>query len=96
MSQNILTVKVDSFRQQVSTLNFATLKQLIEGIYDYKRKYYPTFKDQNNEIVLDLERKESIIMRELGNRGINTKNDDYQMWLKKIQNQASKIMVVKS
>jgi hypothetical protein len=93
MTQNLLTVKYDDFRMQIKLLKFPVLKQLIEGIYVYKRKYYPKVKD-NTDIVHDLERKESIIWKELGDRGYDTKGADFMSWLKKMQNQSSKIQVV--
>jgi hypothetical protein len=93
MTQNLLTISYDNFRMQIKLLKFVTLKQLLEGVYAYKRKYYPKVKD-NTDIVRDLERKESIIWKELGDRGYDTKGNDFSAWIKKIQNQSSKIQVV--
>ena len=90
MSKNILTISQEDFAKDIHKLSFSTLKQLIKGIYEVKR----TTVYQHSEWVLkDIERKETKIWAEIQRRGIDINSVDFQNWIKKIQNQKSKIMV---
>ncbi len=90
MSKNILTISQENFAREIHKLSFQTLKQLITGIYDVKKTL---LYKHDGQIVNDIERKETKIWAELQRRGIDIKGNDFQLWMKKLQNRKSKIMV---
>jgi hypothetical protein len=92
MSQCLLTITVESFRNQVTLVNFDYLKTLLFEIYEVKRNTYKKHTAES-PIVLDLERKETIIWGELQRRGINLKGSDFIDWMRKMQNKSDKIFV---
>lgn len=81
MTQNLLTVSQDEFVKQLCKLPFATLKNLLEGIYDLKWSIRDKFKDFQ---IHDIERKETKIWYELQRRGYNLKSEDFKKWLKSL------------
>jgi len=78
--KNILTITQANFENCLPQLSFQTLKDLHEGIYLFLRRRYSTLTD---DMVYDLERKQTKIMREMQRRGIlNSKtNQEYHDWL---------------
>jgi hypothetical protein len=82
MAQDLRQVSPDKLRLQIYALSVSQIKQLIGGIYEYKR----SIKDPTDEIVMDLERKETILEAELIRRGyfLPKKNQgelqDYNTW----------------
>jgi len=77
--KNILTVSPDDFEKQVHLVSFSQLKSLLMGIRDFKSKHLTV------EQVIDIERKETKIWKELQRRGIlNDKtNVEFMAWLRK-------------
>ena len=86
MSQDLRQISIDQFRLEIFKLTVSQLKQLIEGVYEFKR----TINNPINADVLDLERKESIIESELMRRGYfkpkANPNEviDYNQWKRKM------------
>lgn len=77
MTQDLRTISVEKFRLEIYRLSFAQLKSLMRGIYEYKRNIaIPADAD-----IIDLERKESIIEKELLRRGSHNpkfKKEEYE------------------
>jgi len=84
--KNILTRDITQFRTDVYTMSGSQLKQLIKGLQLYGNKEFHNFKgkeDPRYEMVLDLERKKTIITKELQRRKILTKGTtaEFHNWL---------------
>lgn len=79
MAQSILDVPVDSLRRQVLQISSQNLRGLIRGIYDLKYTMRDSVSDAQ---ILDLERKESIIQKEMQRRGFLGKKEaqEYLIW----------------
>jgi len=109
MAKFALTMSYDEFVKAIRPpTSVSTLKKLLIGLYDVKKKLYSQLRKDLNEYstkmiksykedprLLDIERKETAIIRELQiNRGIDTKSIDFQMWYKKLRNRATKPIIV--
>jgi len=83
LTQNILTVDVERFREQVHKVGTKTLLNLFTTLMDLKWEAKNRVSDDQ---VLDIARKESIIQGELQRRGyINKRNkQEFEEWYKKI------------
>ena len=87
-------MSIEEFRLSLPKCSLSILKQLLEGIYEFKRSQYKKFKTtEDNPVVLDIERKESIIMKELERRGIDIAGQEFVLWLRKMMNRADKIYI---
>lgn len=95
MAQNILTVHPDAFRLQLHKISFSQLKQLMVGIYAFKKENQDTLTrghKVSDEMVLDLLRKENLIQAEFFRRGyVNKKNaHEFRAWLLRLQGKKQK------
>lgn len=89
------TMSIKEFRDVLPKCNFSVLKQLMEGIYEIKRNHYKNIKDAGNPFILDIERKETMILNAMQGRGVDTKSQEFFVWMKRLQNRADKILVVR-
>ena len=92
MSKDLLTISEEELRRMIGFWSFPVLKNIIELCYEFKRKNY---KNAPMEVLQDIERKETIVLREIQERGYNTKGSDFNDWHRKLRNKASKIYIVK-
>ena len=83
MAQDLLKISVEAFELQLPRLHIDVLKNLLRGIYELK---WEKGKNWPDDIIMDIERKETKINRELMRRGFLKSKDyeDYFAWLKKI------------
>ena len=84
--KNILTVDIKDFRRQVLLLSIDSIKDLILGLHKYTKSNFHNYKgvdDPRHEMILDVERKRTILEGELQRRGYFTKEDraDFFKWL---------------
>ena len=84
--KDILTHDITQFRIDVYTMTVSQLKQLLQGLHAYTNENFHNYKgaeDPRHEMVLDLERKKTIIMKELQRRKVltNKTTEDYHNWL---------------
>jgi hypothetical protein len=82
MAQDLLKISREKFELQLSTISFGTLKNLAEEIFVLLKN--EAFKSLDLERVKDLERKQTLILKEMKLRGkLNNKmaNNEYMNWL---------------
>lgn len=92
MAKNLLTISQGDFAKNINKIRFKTLKNLIEAIYDIKRSVYSS---SPQEIICDIERKETKIWKELQRRGYDLNAPDFIQWIHKLQNKRKKIMITR-
>lgn len=78
--KNILSISRYEFEKALPRITNSTLKQILEGLFEfikYNSDKYPM------DILMDLERKQSIIWKELMARGYLNKSNivEFQTWL---------------
>lgn len=83
MAQDLLKISIAALELQLPRMSNDVLKGLLRGIYELK---WSSGKDWPDDIIMDIERKETKINREMMRRGFLNKKDyeDYFSWLKKI------------
>ena len=85
MSQSILTTSRADFIKKITSVSTGQLKQLLEGLFTYIKKNAESWMktEQGKEIIYDLERKQSLIWKELQRRNVlkNKTNDEFMKWL---------------
>ena len=84
--KNILTRDRDLLRTDVYMMTISQLKDLNLGLFVYMKKNFHNYtgvEDPRHDMVIDLERKQTIVMGELQRRGYLSKKDrpDYFKWL---------------
>ena len=90
MAQNFTTISPVSFSLQLPGVSTATLKRLMGYIYEWKkenRKRTNNVELISDKMILDMERKETLIYVELMRRGVLNKNTkaDFAAWRRKLQ-----------
>ena len=86
MSQNILTAPLVNLRQAVPAIKSPKIVDLIRNIYAEKWDLRAKFGENiPTELILDLERRETILQKELVRRGYLTAEEwtDYRAMLNK-------------
>ena len=80
MTQSILTIDREKFRQQIRFISTGTLKMLLEGLF---KQIKDTFEKYPVDVTIDLERKQTIIWQELWRRKYLTKENfkEFEKWL---------------
>lgn len=85
MAKDILTIDIKDFRKQVHLVSTSQLKSLLEGLFTMiKSRAELWMKSQAGlQTIYDLERKQSIIWKELQRRKeLNNKtNQEFMDWL---------------
>lgn len=84
--KDIFTRDITLFRTDVYKIATSSLKQLQKSLFEYMKSAFHDFKgkeDPRFDMVIDLERKQTIITKELQRRGVITKKNvaDYHNWL---------------
>lgn len=79
--KNILTISQDEFAKCIYQVSTAQLKNLIEGLFEQIQQM--AARGYSQDVILDLERKQTKIMKELQRRGVlnDSTNVDFHNWL---------------
>ncbi len=84
--KNILTRDLDLFRTDVYRMTSSVLKNLNKAMYLYAKSNFHNYKgkdDLRHDMILDFERKQTVIVKELQRRKVITNEniEDYHTWL---------------